>query len=258
MGIERLTALCGMALASLGGAWAGPLQTLDLASVKASRNATAESNVDSAPGRLTATNTSVKELIRFAYGVREYQIGRVPGWVDSERFDIVAKRVDGKAKSKGQEDEKSLVRELLAERFQLATHRETKQMTVFLLVAAKEGPKLTAHNDAATKTRGGCGRLVGRRVTTDAIATMLSRQLDREVLNRTGISGEYDIQLNFTPDSGPCRMATDSPGGSATPDPSELPSIYTALQQQLGLKLESAKGPVDFLLIDRVERPAEN
>lgn len=131
-------------------------------------------------------------------------------------------------------------------------------MPVFLLVVAKSGPKLTAHNDAGPKTRGGCGRLVGRRVTTDNIATMLSRQFDREVLNRTGLSGDYDIQLDFTPDSGPCRAAADSPGSLAAADPSGLPSIDVAIQQQLGLKLEPGKGPVEFLVIDRVERPSEN
>jgi uncharacterized protein (TIGR03435 family) len=131
-------------------------------------------------------------------------------------------------------------------------------MPVYSLVVAKGGPKLTAHNDAGPKTRGGCGRLVGRRVTTDAIATILSRQLEHEVLNRTSLSGEYDVQLDFTPDSGPCRVAADSQGGSAAADPSGLPSIYTAVQQQLGLKLEPAKGPVEFLIVDRVERPSGN
>jgi uncharacterized protein (TIGR03435 family) len=85
---------------------------------------------------------------------------------------------------------------------------------------------------------------------------MLSRQLDHEVVNRTGVSGDYDVQLDFTPDSGPCRAAGD--GGSAATDSPALPSIHTALQEQLGLKLESAKGPVQLLVIDRVEKPAAN
>jgi uncharacterized protein (TIGR03435 family) len=231
-----------MVLACLGGAWA---QTLEVASVKPSRSSAADSNIDSVQGRLMATNITVKELIRLAYGVRDYQIGPTPGWVDSERFDIVAKMVSGAGHSL--QEEKSLVRELLAERFQLATHLEPKQMQVFLLVVAKGGSRLTAHNDAAPKIRGGCGRLVGRRVTAEAIATMLSRQLYREVLNRTGLTGEYDVQLNFAPDSGPCQA-----------DASESPSIQTALQEQLGLKLEASKGPVEVLVIDRVERPSDN
>lgn len=253
---KRLTTVCGMVIASFLNASAQAPQILEVASVRPIRNVTTESNFDSVRGRLTATNVTVKELIRIAYSVKDYQLERAPGWLGSERFDIVAKSVSGSASSF--DEEKLLVRELLADRFQLKTHQESKQMSVYLLVVAKGGPKLTAHNDAATRTRGGCGRLVGRRITLDGIATMLSRPLDREVLNRTGLSGEYDIQLDFTLDSGPCRRGAESQGGSGANDPSGLPSIFTALQQQLGLKLESSKGPVDILVVDRVERPSEN
>jgi uncharacterized protein (TIGR03435 family) len=230
-------------------------KVIEVASIKPSRNNMGDSNLDSVRGRLTATNMTVKELIRLAYGVRDYQVGQAPIWIDSERFDIAVKSVSGERGNL--EDVKSLVRELLADRFQLTTHRETKQMPVYLLVLAKEGPKLKAHNDAGTKTRGGCGRLVGRRVTADAIATILSRQVEHEVLNRTDLSGEYDFQLDFAPDSGPCRADGVRQGGSPA-DPSDLPSIYTAVQQQLGLKLQSTRGPVELLVIDRVEKPSEN
>ena len=91
--------------------------------------------------------------------------------------------------------------------------------------------------------------MVGTRRTADVIATVLSRQFEREVVNRTGLSGKYDFQLDWTPDSGPCPAAGDAVG---------LPSIYGAIQQQLGLKLEAAKGPVELLVIDHVERPSEN
>lgn len=229
-----------------GSASAQPSSTLDVASVKASRSVSTESNLDSVRGRLTATNITVKELIRLGYGVKDYQILRAPAWIDSQRFDISAKSVSGNANSI--EDERLLVRELLADRFQLITHRESKPMPVYLLVVAKGGPRLTPHSDTAPRTRGGCGRLVGRRVTTETIATMLSRQVDHEVFNRTGVSGEYDIQLDFTPDSGPCQAA------SVATDPSGLPSIYTAVQEQLGLKMEAGKAPVEVLVIDRLEK----
>lgn len=126
------------------------------------------------------------------------------------------------------------------------------------MVVTKDGPRLKAHTDAGTKARGGCGRLVGRRVTADAMATILSRQVEHQVFNRTVLSGEFDFELNFTPDSGPCREAGDSEGGAVAADPSGLPSIYTAVQQQLGLKLESSRGPVEMLVLDRVEKPSEN
>jgi uncharacterized protein (TIGR03435 family) len=244
-----------MALASAIGVWAQSPQFIEAASIKPSHDVAADSNLDSVPGRLTATNITVRELIRLGYGVRDYQLERAPKWIDSQRFDITAKSTSASTKL---DELKALVRELLVERFQLATHRETKQSAVYVLVLAKGGPKLTPHDDVGPKTRGGCGRLVGRRVTADAISTILSRQLEHEVVNHTGLSGEYDFQLDFTPDTGPCRAAADSQGGSAATDPSGTPTLYTAVQQQLGLKLESSKGPVEMLIIDRVEKPSEN
>src|SRR5262249_31868215 len=136
----RLAAVRAAAVAPVIGVWAQPPKLIEVASVKPSRNTSAGSNLDSIRGRLTATNITVRELIRLAYGVRDYQLRQAPRWIDSERFDIAAKSLDGNAQSV--QDEKSLVRELLADRFQLATHLETKQMSVYLLVVAKDGPKL--------------------------------------------------------------------------------------------------------------------
>lgn len=252
----RSAMLWGPVLAFVTGVCAQESKSIEVASVKPSGNTMADSNLDSTRGRLTATCITVRELVRLAYGVKDYQIWHAPKWIDSERFDIAVKSV--RSDSKSLQDEKSLVRELLADRFQLTTHRERKQMAVYLLVVGKEGSRLKTHDDAGTRTRGGCGRLVGRRVTADAIATMLSRQVDHAVFNRTGLSGEYDFQLDFTPDSGPCRMAPDNLGASPAADPSGRPTIYTAVQQQLGLKLESSRGHVELLIIDRVEKPSDN
>jgi uncharacterized protein (TIGR03435 family) len=238
-GLLCFTTLCAMSQ---------PSPEFEVASIRPSRSANTDSNLDSAPGgRLTATNITIRELIRLAYGVKDYQIEHAPGWIESERYDIAAKAAGTRKTSF--EDEQSLIRGLLTDRFQLKTHRETKQAQVYLLVAAKTGPKLTPHNDGSgAKTRKGCGHLAGTRLTMDVIATVLSRQFERDVLNRTGLPGKYDFELDWTPDSGPCP---------ATPD-ANLPSIFTAIQQQLGLKLESSKGPVEFLIVDHVERPSEN
>src|SRR5215471_19065917 len=179
----------GLVLAFAIGVWAQEAKLIEVSSIKPSRNTMTASNLDSVRGRLTATNITVRELIRLAYGVRDYQIGQAPNWIDSERFDIAMKSAGGDGKSP--EELKSLVRELLVDRFQLTAHRESKQMAVFLLVVSKDGPRLKAHNDAGPRTRGGCGRLVGRRVTADNIATILSRQVEHEVFNRTGLAGEY-------------------------------------------------------------------
>ncbi len=253
----RLAALAGAALVPGSAGHAQPAPTFEVASIKPSRNPAAGENFDSAPGgRTTATNITVRYLIRLAYAIEDYQIQRAPRWVDSELYDIAAKSAGGKRGS--MEEERSRLRGLLADRFQLATHSETREMPVYLLVVAKTGPKLTLHNDGSgSGTRGGCGHLAGKRLTLDTIANVLSRHFERAVLNRTGLSGKYDFELDWTPDSGPCPAAPDVPGGSPA-DHSALPSILTAIQQQLGLKLESAKGPVETLVIDRVERPSEN
>jgi len=225
---------------------------IEVASIKPSSNTVAESNMDSSHGRLTATNITVRELIRFAYALRDEQIAQAPRWIDSERLDIDVKTAS--ADSGNLDDERALVRELLADRFRLTTHRDSKEMAIYALVVDKNGPKLKAHSDAVEKIRGGCGRLVGRRVTADGIASMLSRQLQREVSNQTGLTGEYDFQLGFTPDSGPCRATADDANCSAV----DAPSIFTAVEQQLGLKLKPSKGPVELLVIDRVQQPSQN
>jgi uncharacterized protein (TIGR03435 family) len=222
-------------------------QAFEVASIRPNHSSATDSNVDSTPGgRLTVTNESLSALIRLAFGVKDYQISGAPGWIDSERYDIAAKTADGGKMSF--EDEKSLLCALLADRFALKSHVETRESTVYVLGLAKNGPKLTAHDDGSgASARTVCGQMTGRRITVGVLATMLSRQLERDVSDQTGLTGKYDFQLNWTPDSGPCQDLS----------PAE-PSLFTALQQQLGLKLESTKGQVETLVIDRVERPSEN
>ena len=254
MSCSKLTRLALLYAVAFTPALAQPSQGFEVASIKPSRNHSADSNLDSAPGgRLTATNITVTELIRLAYSVKDYQIEHAPGWLEVERYDIAAKGEI--AANRTLDQEQSQIRELLTDRFRLATHRQTKQLPVYLLVVAKGGPKLTAHNEGTgSGTRKACGHLAGKRLTMDTFATVLSRQFERDVLNRTNLSGKYDFQLDWTPDSGPCPAPPDSEAGSVT----ALPSIFTAIQLQLGLKLESSKGPVEFLVIDRVERPTDN
>lgn len=190
-------------IAALNPAAAQQSQGFEVASIKPSRNNSADSNLDSAPGgRLTATNITIRELIRLAYGVKDHQIEHAPGWLETERYDIAAKSAI--ASKTSLEQEQAQIRELLIDRFHLTTHRETKQAQVYLLVVAKDGPKLTAHNDGTgSGTRKSCGHLAGKRLTTDTIATVLSRQFERDVLNRTGLSGKYDFQLDWGPDQVP-------------------------------------------------------
>jgi len=182
---------------------------------------------------------SPKSLIAYAYDVREFQILGGPKWLGSDQYDVVAKP-DGDASS---ERILAMARGLLAERFRLALHRESKEMPVFALVSAKGGPRLRPSAGQGPEIRGGRGRLIARHVTMGILAAQLAdRALGRPVLDRTGIAGEFDVDLEWTPDE---SMDIG-------------PSIFTALQEQLGLRLEALKGVVEVLVIDHAERPSAN
>jgi uncharacterized protein (TIGR03435 family) len=190
--------------------------------------------------RFAITSITTKSLIAYAYDVRDFQVSGGPSWLGSEEYDIVAKP-QGEASS---ERILAMARGLLTERFNLTLHRESKEMPVLALAVAKGGPRLQPSvGTGGPEVRGGRGRLVARKVTMGLLAAQLAgRVLDRAVLDRTGIAGEFDVDLEWTPDE--------------SPDPG--PSIFTALQEQLGLKLESQKGIVDVLVVDHVERPSAN
>jgi uncharacterized protein (TIGR03435 family) len=191
-------------------------------------------------GRFAVDAITTKDFIAYAYDVREFQISGGPTWLGSEQYDIVAKP-EGDASG---EKILAMARSLLAERFDLTVHRESKEMPVFVLMPAKGGPKLQpSAGKGGPEVRGGRGRLVAKHVTMEMIAAqMAARVLDRPVLDRTAIAGEFDITLEWTPD------------GSSDVGP----SIFTALQEQLGLKLETQKGFVDVLVVDHVEKPSAN
>jgi uncharacterized protein (TIGR03435 family) len=248
MEFSRLVTIGGMALAAFG--FARGQQAFEVASIRPNHSGSDEANVNSLPGgRLVVTNESLRELIKLAFGVKDYQIAKAPGWIDAARFDIAAKTAGATGSSF--EELKSRVRDLLESRFALASHRETRELPVYSLTVGKNGSKLKEHNDGSfTKTRKGCGHLAGSRVTMDVLATMLSRQFERDVINRTGLTGKFDFELDWTPDTERCP-ATENPGIAR-------PSIVTAVQEQLGLKLEAAKGPVEILVIDHVEKSSEN
>jgi uncharacterized protein (TIGR03435 family) len=189
--------------------------------------------------RFAIDSITPKGLIAYAYDVRDFQILGGPRWLASDQYDIVAKP---ECDARG-ERILAMVRSLLAERFRLVLHRESKEMPVFGLVIAKGGPNLRPSVGRGPEVRGGRGRLVARNVTMGILAAQLAdRVLGRPVLDRTGIAGEFDVDLEWTPDE-----STDIG-----------PSIFTALQEQLGVKLEAQKGVVDVLVIDHVERPSAN
>lgn len=229
-------------------------------------------------GGLRTTNVTLRMLLTFAYEVQDFQITGGPSWLGSDLYDIQA-RSEGSADATGAPDEtqnmtegqrkvfvdqmRERLRSLLAERFQVVVHRETKEQPVYALVAGKGGPKLQESHETGSnrgRMRLGRGELEGTAIQLQFLAQSLSNQLRRPVLDKTGLTGNYDFKLTWTPDAAqgfggpPVPPGADAP---PAPDPNG-PTIFTAVQEQLGLRLESQKGPVDVIVIDRAERPTEN
>jgi uncharacterized protein (TIGR03435 family) len=210
----------------------------------------------------SATNVPVHLLLQQAYGLREGQIVDEPAWVKTEAFNIEAKVAapDVAAFSKLSADQReAMFQQILAERFQLAAHRDTRELPVYALAIAKGGAKLREsppdpeHPGAKSGGRVGMsmGRIVAQRTTVADLASMLSRQLGRTVIDQTGLSSCYDFTLLWTPDG----VASN---GSASAPSDAPPSIFTAVQEQLGLRLETTKAPIPVLVIESIQKPSEN
>jgi uncharacterized protein (TIGR03435 family) len=218
------------------------------------------------PG-FNAENATLMNLIALAYDVADFRILAGPGWIDSDRYDVEAK-TEG---NPGLDEKKLMIQTLLADRFRLKIHRETKQLPIYMLTMAKGGIKMQPVKEGSCivrepgssipapgrKLTDYCGLVVsmgrGRLELGDAkmadLVTALTRLTGRTVVDETGIKGAFTVRLTFSPDIG---VAADPSADAAGP------SIFTAVQEQLGLKLESSRGPVEALVIDHVERPSEN
>ena len=224
----------------------------EVASVKPNKSGDRGTSMGPSSGGLTATNATLKFLITFAYDVRDHQISAGPSWFDTERYDIVAK---GPIDHPTVAQNRQMLQKLLADRFQLRLLRETKELPEYALVVEKNGPKLHQPEGAGNGMRIGRGRITTQAVSMEHFAGNLGKLLGRTVVDKTGLQGNFAFTLEWTPDaSQPMGVLGPSP---AVPDDSG-PSIFTALQEQLGLKLEPQKGPVEILVIDHVEKPSEN
>jgi len=212
-------------------------------------------------GREVVTiNTPAKFLMTFVYGVHDTQIVGAPAWFDSQCYDL-----DGKPAQEGlpnQNQIKIMVRKLLADRFQLKFHREKRELSVYALQVGKNGPKLMASQADPKGLPGlgfrGLGAMNAVNATmADLAALFQTAVLDHPVVDQTGLDGHYDFQLNWTPDETQfASMGVRLPPPTDKPD--APPSLMTALQEQLGLKLVATKAMVDVLVIDKVEKPSAN
>jgi bla regulator protein BlaR1 len=236
-----------------------PRPVFDVATIKPSAPSMTYALYEAAaPGDLRLSGFTVRELILNAYGLLPFQLTGEPAWADSQRYDITAKVIDDST----DENVNRFVREhgtsrataaitvsklrlqsLLADRFQLEVHMTTKEMPIYALVIAKNGPKFHSHSESPFRI--GPGLIEGHGVSMDVLIANLSFELDHILIDKTGLTGTYDIALKWTPDD-------------ASASNWSAPSLRTALEEQLGLKIESQKGPVKVLVVDRVARPSSN
>ena len=274
-------------IGAVSSAQAPSAPTFEVASVKANKSGDARTDGRLAGGRFSMINETVWRLIGEAYATAQalprFRIIGAPDWVDTERFDV-----EGVAPGSLTRDQaRMMLRTLLAERFKLVAHTETRELPVYALVLSRKdgtlGPQLRrsetdcaapraergaqpppASNRPAPCVMGfGFGRLTATGMTMVQLADMgLSRYADRTVIDRTGLAGPFDWTVVWTPDNLPKRApgtAANEPlrvnGFEIDPDG---PSLFTALQEQLGLKLESTRGPVDVLVIDHLDHPTAN
>jgi bla regulator protein blaR1 len=248
----------------------------DVTSVKP--NDSGDDSVSMTPslGGIAWTNATLQMMMRLAYRVQDFQIVGSPNWLSTARFDVAGK-VDTNT-SREVLPLASMLRALLVERFRLAVHNETRELPIYALVAARSdgqfGPQLrrpsncvTPVEQRSTRPEDGtrtpslptCGNKVlpgnmsGRGVTMLTLTGNLSVFAGRTVVDRTGLSGTFDFDLTWTPDLMTPGRDAAGPGGVVTD--SNGPSLPTALQEQLGVKLESTKGPVNVIVIDHVEKP---
>jgi uncharacterized protein (TIGR03435 family) len=222
-------------------------QQFEVASIKPAQVGRRRSGAGSTSGhgRLTMNNVTLKRAIMAAWDVGPHQIAGGPEWLDADAFEISARA------ETPVEDESTLnamLRNLLAARFKLETHRETRVVPAFVLEVAKGGPKMEVSTDPATSASSGRGSIEARKISMDWFAEVLARQTDLPVVNHTGLKGPFNLDLEWTP----VRLNVTA---QAPPDG---PSVFTAIQEQLGLRLVTQKTPIETLVIDHAERPGDN
>jgi uncharacterized protein (TIGR03435 family) len=208
----------------------------------------------------TTTNTTLRDLITMAYGLHARQVVDGPSWIESERFDITAKPEHPGVPNLAQLS--TMVQKLLAERFGLTFHKEKRELSAYVLTLAKSGPKMTK-NESGNILPGFGGRGPGavgvQNSSMPEFAGFLqARVLDRPVVDQTGLEGKFNFTLEFRPDAQLLAPPVGGPPPQLPPEIENRPDLFTAIQDQLGLKLESGKASVEVYVIDKVTKPTEN
>jgi uncharacterized protein (TIGR03435 family) len=195
------------------------------------------------PGRIRCSNVTLKKLIWESHQIKEYQVTG-PDWIATELYNVDATMPPGTSG----DQVLIMVQNLLKDRFQLALHSESKEMPVYALVVAKSGVKMQSAEFGRGGTYVSPGKMVSKGAFMRNIVENLSRQLDLPVIDMTGLKGNYDFTLEWQPE------VRGEPRGGAVPEAANGPSIFTAVQEQLGLKLEPRKAPIEVLVVDHAEK----
>ena len=250
-------------------AWAipAPLKRMAPDADPAFEVATIKPSNPDAPGKgirlngrqLSTLNNTVSELISWAYGVHVRQLIGAPDWIGKEKYDVLGEPdIDGQP---NQQQAQVMMQKLLADRFKLSFHRDKKELSVYAILVGKDGPKITKspdQNGLPSMFFKGLGVLPVKSATIAEFAGVLQRAvLDLPVVDQTGLTGKYDFILSWTPDETQFGALGARPP-TPSDDPNAPPDLFTAIQQQLGLKLEAKKAQADVLVIDHVERPSPN
>jgi uncharacterized protein (TIGR03435 family) len=228
-----------------------PALAFEAASIKPSGEGEGHTGSHSRKGYLVIQNQTLRDLIRTAYKLRAEQVSGGPKWITTDRYNI-------EAKSAGPAEDPELLQmlqTLLADRFQLAFHKETMTFPGFALVVAKGGLKIQPVEGEGSKSHSTRGSVTAERVSMEKIADILSRASGSPVVDKTRVAGVFSFQLEWTPET---EMAAVKKDGAPLDNVSTGPSIFTAVQQKLGLRLESAKVPAEVFVIDKAEKPSDN
>jgi uncharacterized protein (TIGR03435 family) len=233
-------------------------QEFEVVSVKPNKSASTGEHSRSDQGMLTANNLSLRSMIVTAYGLRDYQV-EGPDWLSSQRFDIAAKFPEALPENpeKYRAAMGAMMQKMLVDRFKLAAHRDKKSLPVYGLVVGKRGIKFKEVPDTGSHSQSHGNHYEGTSVTMSVFAAFLSRRADLPVLDMTGLKGSYDLKLDWVPEPRqPTEGKAEAPAVADSPSP---PAIFLAIEEQLGLKLETRKTTMEILVVDHAEKtPTEN
>jgi uncharacterized protein (TIGR03435 family) len=263
-----ISRLFGQAISSQSGTPSRPVVTeatapaYDIVSIKPNKSESGSVSIHSNDDSYSATNVSLKRLLEDAYGIKEDLVFGLPGWANSARFDVRAKIVEPDVevlRKLSRQQRRSMIQQFLRDSFQLKAHTETKVLPLYEMILVKDGPKFkesAPEGSPEDKSPNGVERggvtvynteLTAHAVSLAILANMLGDRLHRTVADKTGLTGKYDLLLEWAPED----------DQDASSESSAAP-FFTALQEQLGLKLQPSKGPVDTLVVDHVEMPSED